>query len=834
MKQIQLFLDGTEIDLTQENQISINYACADIDKLEGNATKGSFSYEITIPATDSNKKFFYFPELILEDSFDASTEKEALLEVDGTPILRGYARIKSIIKDGSIANYKVILYEGNSGWISALKDQSIKDIDFANYDQIYNKVNQQSTNSFIPNTFVSYPLIHLGKLTKGETEWSVEDRYPAFNLRTIFNRIFKDAGYTVVSDFIDSEFFSRLYMTTDKVPERKKSELEPHKFKVLHDMVLRDSNGDPTPSANAFLWKNNKPLVEDLFVKPDFNFLEGEFYESGTGSSGVGTQTYTYEDLGFYYNSTDGGIVLQRTPIYNDRGRKIADVRGHYLCNFKGKMSFNYDYNLSNKCTSGGTSRSLEKTITIALVRYRRDSVGYKMDILETRNPTIAKAKQGTPQYITGSFNSQSVETEIGDYYTFLVRCDSAIDNSNDAVAIEHEGNRMYNKVYSTLTDGTDLIISDNIPDIKQKDIIADVRSLFNLYFYTDELSKKVYIEPRDNFYSQTAIDWSSKLDVSKSKIISHLGDNLGDEITFTYNIDSSDKYIKTIEESTNDDDILLSKTIDNTNKNAKDGTTVKRINNFAPTYLGSAIVTAPTAKIAYIGSDETFDTDTKKVTKWKPRLLFHKGITNLTNGEFWRYEGVEYDYFPDFTVNYQLPNYEKHLNSLDWNDKYYAKGLYSRYWSNTINTINESRKVQLYLKLDALDILNLDFRTPIYLEESGDGHYYHLEQIHDYTPNAKGSFKCTLIKVIAPTPIAEYEPIDDELLRPPFIDEEGLEQEPPVTNDSFDVVITEKVWLSTDTNPSGEWVDLEQNATTYELNAQGQITPNEDYIKIN
>ena len=450
MKQIQLFLDGTEIDLTQENQISINYACADVDKLEGNATKGSFSYEITIPATDSNKKFFYFPELILEDSFDASTEKEALLEVDGTPILRGYARIKSIVKDGSISNYKVILYEGNSGWISALKDQSIKDIDFTNFDHIYNKVKQQETNFFIPNKFVSYPLIHLGKLTKGETEWSVEDRYPAFNLRTIFNRIFSDAGYTVVSDFIDSEFFARLYMSTDKVPERKKSELEPHKFKVLHDMVLRDSNGDPTPSGDAAEWANDKPLVEDLYVKPDFRFVDGEFYESGTGNV-FPIFTYTYEDLGYYYNANDGGIVLQSTPIYNNNGFRIADMRGHYLCNFKGKMSFTYDYNIANKCTSGGTSRSLAKTITIALVRYRQgSSSGWTQDILETRNPTIGKAKLNTPQYITGSFNSQSIETEIGDYYTFLVRCDSAIDSSNDKVVIRNDGNRMYNKVYST------------------------------------------------------------------------------------------------------------------------------------------------------------------------------------------------------------------------------------------------------------------------------------------------------------------------------------------------------------------------------------------------
>ena len=55
-----------------------------------------------------------------------------------------------------------------------------------------------------------------------------------------------------------------------------------------------------------------------------------------------------------------------------------------------------------------------------------------------------------------------------------------------------------------------------------------------------------------------------------------------------------------------------------------------------------------------------------------------------------------------------------------------------------------------------------------------------------------------------------------------------------PVPSNLNDVVITEKVWLSTDLNPSGEWVDVEQNATTYKLNAQGQITPNEDNIKVN
>lgn len=815
MKQIQLYLDGTEIDLNESNSIGINYACADIDKLESNSTKGSFSYEITIPATETNKKFFYFPELILEESFDASTEKEALLEVDGTPILRGYARIKSTVKDGKVSNYQVILYEGNSGWISSLKDQSIKDIDFSKYDEVYNKENQQYNNFYVPNTFLGYPLINLGKLTKGETEWSIEDRYPSFNLKIILYNIFKNAGYSIESDFLDSDFFSRLYLTTDKIPERRKSELEPHKFNVVKDPFLRDSNGDVISDyTGSGVNQNYKTysiqLVENTVTKVPFlkDSIVSEQFILYSNTQIVETD----EDNEFHYNSQSGGVQTDNTN----------NLAGVYDCQFLGKMSFEYKYSFYQ---TNGTA-----LLNVGLVRIRGNITNQSnYTILETRELTLGKQ-----QYeLIGSFVTESYEVKPNDKYYFVVELVEKT-GSGTVAGISPFGNSFSNKVYSTLTDGATVYIEDNIPDIKQRDLIADIRTMFNLYFYTDELSKTVYIEPRDNFYSNTAIDWSSKLDSSKPKIISHLGDNLGDEIKFTYATDSNDKYINTIEESTNNNETLLSKIIDNTNKNAKDGLTIKQTNNFGTTYLGKGIVTAQSSKIPYIGSEETFGTDIKKVTKWKPRILFHKGITNCNTGEYWKYEGVDYSYFPDYTINYQLPNYEKHFNSLDWNDKYYAKGLYSRYWANTIDTINNSRKVQLYLKLDALDILNLDFRTPIYLEENGDGHYYHLEQIHDYTPNAKGSFKCTLIKVIAPTPIAEYGPVDSSLLIPPYVDEEGLEQEPPVINGDRVVKVTQKVWLSTDANPSGEWVDVEVDAVVNGVNAQNQLTTNINKIKLN
>ena len=40
---------------------------------------------------------------------------------------------------------------------------------------------------------------------------------------------------------------------------------------------------------------------------------------------------------------------------------------------------------------------------------------------------------------------------------------------------------------------------------------------MFNIYYWTDVKTKKVYFEPRDVFFNSqsTALDWSSKLDLS-------------------------------------------------------------------------------------------------------------------------------------------------------------------------------------------------------------------------------------------------------------------------------------------------------------------------------
>ena len=62
-------------------------------------------------------------------------------------------------------------------------------------------------------------------------------------------------------------------------------------------------------------------------------------------------------------------------------------------------------------------------------------------------------------------------------------------------------------------------------------------------------------------------------------------------------------------------------------------------------------------------------------------------------------------------------------------------------------------RSIKASLKLTPRDINNLDFRSPKYIAIEGDGYYYHLQRISNYSPTEIGSIECELVRVINPMP---------------------------------------------------------------------------------
>lgn len=794
---VKLYLEGEQVDLYGEENISLTFTNADISKLSQGDTKGNFSYAFKIPATSRNKKLLSFPELILDESFDETQERSALLEESGNTIVNGFARIKEVVKSGNIVNYEIVVFDGNGGWISAIKGKSIRTLsNLSEYDHTLTRTVQLQSENYQLGNLYAYGLFDFGRTIEGGGRFSVEDRPLMFNIYRLIQLIFLDSGYTFQSDFFTTDFFQRLFMSSDRLPFRKESDLIPHKVSAH---VSSETN-----IGNINLINGSDRVGQEIIVNFD-TFSYADLFAAVSPAPSVVS----------LYNDGESKITSETLPL--NGGLTFITANRYKVNNFIGRMSFVWDYGFYSRNTSNFRGKRSDVEITLRLRRYRNGILS-TLESREVVMPGIIGTitKNTTPVELLGNFTTESYEVRDGDRYYFTYEMNPTkslgtyIDFGDFWEFGQSTANRMYNNVYNTVVEGAPIVINEQIPDINQDDLLISLKKAFNLYFYTDEINKTVYVEPRDTFYTEDAEDWSSKVDLSKDISITNLGGSLNKKIKFRYNEDTNDRYVTLKEKELFGGEPLDSIEIDVSNKSASEGVTTRTIDVFAPTFMGKGILFAPSAKIPKLWDSDSEERPAKKMEEWTPRLLYYKGKTGISAAETYTFEGVNYNYYPEFTTNYiDLSGSSlTHNNSLSWSDTSFGYGLKSRYYQNTIDTINNSRALTMHLYLNSVDIQNLSFRRPKYIEINGNGDYYHLEAINNYVPGKIRSVECRLVKVINPVPLAEklsiqtsniYEVPGKEL-------DQGQTVTPVIQNKTL--LAIQKVWQTTDENPSGEFVN--------------------------
>jgi hypothetical protein len=343
-----LYIENNLIELEDNGSIPIVQSVADINNLFGANTKGSYSIPFSVPATKDNKKFFKFPELITDDSFDGNVEKPARLEVDGTIILDGVARIKSIAKNGDISEYKIILYDNNSSWINDRKGQLLTDIDWSDYNHNWSVENIRNSEILDDENFYLYPLINYGK-PEGYPNWRITDRLAHFRVWKIFLKIFEESGYQVESEFINSDFFKRLFISPTGIAKLDEDVVTNNRFFVkMH----------PDTIFYAPLSPNTDAIPCDI----DYDFGGESFFNTSTND--YDTTNYRYVSsvdakMAFSFNceivkARFGGLFPEskNSEVYFhlfvngievDKRTKIMDSIGFRFAGFP--YSFSIDFN---------------------------------------------------------------------------------------------------------------------------------------------------------------------------------------------------------------------------------------------------------------------------------------------------------------------------------------------------------------------------------------------------------------------------------------------------------------------------------------------------------
>jgi hypothetical protein len=669
----EIYIDGNELDLTKNISAEFTYA---IDEIQDFATRNtSFSKTIILPGNDNNNKLFgnifefgisntYNPaEPNVGYNFNATKSVPCIILVDKIQIFKGVLRLLEIIIDGKSIEYEVAVFGELGGFITALGNNKLEDIDFGIADTAWTYTNIANSWDNISGTGVYFPLIDYGNESTNKVDFSFDAFRPALYVKQYLEKIITGSGYTWDFPLLETNLMKRLV-----IPNNQKG-------------ITKSTSDALVATAKT---KNYTTASDNI----EFNVsTAGNFTVTGSGSI-------------FTYNSGTpfaGSIVLNVAGIIN-------------------AISPSSDFTIQLR--KNGTP--------ISIVTYTLPGSGYNFNAnLNVASITLVNTDVLDVDIIA---NLSDLDIEQG-YFNIISS----------------------NPTETTVNYGENIVINDTIPKgIFQKDFFASIVKMFNLYVYEDKLvEKKLIIKPFIDFYDGTKIDWTDKVDRGSVIRIKPMSEFTARYYDYKYKPDNdfySENYRKKYNEGYGDF------IFDSENEFVKEVDATELI--FAATTLFQATSTDKIYSAIYKKSNENTKEDKMDSVI---RILQAKKITGrttwaLTNGlggstlasyTAYGYAGHIDDPFNCVNdINWGAPK-ELFFNASSYN----VTSIFKGYWSEYIAEITDkdSKLLTCSLKLNEVDIYNLDFSKLIYI----DGSLWRLNKVLDYNPMDFNTTKVELLKVI-------------------------------------------------------------------------------------
>ena len=298
---IQLYVENQLCDFDKKTYFTLQKEFE--DEAENIVKEIEYSYTLSIPTSITNKKIFGFI-----DSFDVANKfgriYDAELYVDEILILKGKLKLSEIDKE----YFKGNLYNPASVTVSdILGDRQLNEImphmkpmnSMSDYRQCNNYVmGEQSTD--IPKAeyrdrHICYPYVlynlpynnaakaasdsldfYTQKLDYGYHTMNNDNIYPAYNVCSVIQDMFKTEGYNVQGNIFDDEKFKDLYQTFQyNYSDYLEKKLVPYyvKFKCSYDNY-RQLN-IPSTLEQVTLWNEDEVHFEDKNGSFDGNMMYG-------------------------------------------------------------------------------------------------------------------------------------------------------------------------------------------------------------------------------------------------------------------------------------------------------------------------------------------------------------------------------------------------------------------------------------------------------------------------------------------------------------------------------------------------------------------------------
>jgi hypothetical protein len=675
----EIYIEDQRLDLTQDISAELTYS---IDEIQDFGTRNtSFSKTIILPGNANNNKIFghvfdfnrstpYDPEeQNYGYNFNPAATARCVILIDKIQVFKGVLRLLEIVIDNQLIEYECAVFGELGGFVSALGNNRLENLDFSSYNIAWNFTNIQNSWNNVTGGGVYFPLIDYGGLSGNKVDFDFKAFRPAFYVREILNKIITASGYTWDFPLLSTALFDRLVIPNNQL-----------RINTLTTQVF---------DADFTIATYSNPTYIPMTVV--------------TAGSFTGTNPITY-------TATE--------PLnLNITCRPIGQV--NTLTSTPGTVTFRLKKN--------GAILREESRFVPASNFY----VNFNLDVFGVN-------------VVQSDIISVEVSSNIVSYQSFGGQF--TLDSS-----VPVEVPIAYNDV---------IRMNDCLPKgIFQRDFFSSIVKMFNLYVVEDKfVDKKLVIKPFIDFYSYTAsaqYDWSNKMDRAKPIRLKPMSEVNARYYQFAYKADSDyygDNYRKKYNEGYGD---LIE---DTQIEYVKETEKVEVI--FAATplyqYLGTDKIYSAIYKLSNTKqSEDPMDSvirilQAQKITNRVSWAMKNAGTTLATYNDY-GYAGHLFFDSASFTATNLNPtsdiNFGAPAEIYFRVQQYTSANLFNSYWSEYIAEITDkdSKLLTAQIKLNDVDIYNLDFGKLLYI----DGSLWRLNRILDYNPIALQTTKCEFLKVI-------------------------------------------------------------------------------------
>lgn len=757
--------DYIQLDTREIDPLTMNLSIADLE--DPGAIVATYSNEFVLPHTQTNGQFFKSAYSVNGNDFDVSKKIECFVMSEGAVFSTGCLTLNSVnvnLYDNTY-DYSVQYYGQVTSFSGNVADKYISDLtSLGGLNHQVDATNVQLSwqtpiggANPVQNGQIRYPLVEWGYIydsvprptfptvsigalmsfTGSNHALNPTQLKPALQVKTLWDAIFFEAGYTYNSEFLTSDWFKNLYVLSDS--QARMAVSDDTNMQVTSSNHLTPDTAGGTGGVHGV--RVNWDVIGNQFNGALFN-LDFDYYtvpQGGTVTGNINIDLVAQCRQAYYYS---GNLAAQ-----GDITLKIYDFDTNNVL-WTSTTGLTADYNYSGSDSDG----------PLTFWDY-----GNLVNHAFNTAFTIPNASTGQKLAVSCSFVGKPSGVPHG---------------GNWAAEVAQHWPRPWAGSYPvklrsaswTIIAPTTSVPLNQIPfQTKQIDFLRDISKKFKLIFTPSlEIDNCFNIEPWVDWVGNgTPRDWTEKLDTSKDFVIKPLFGTQTRELEFVDQEDEdyvNDAYQKDTQY------VFGRKKIDSgIEVLGADTTTIDTM--FAPTPLNfvgnsSNWVVPHLAKLTP-GSDTAGTQGTAKFEPMSPkmRLLFWNGMqTAPTN---WYLAGVTasfnqyplmstFDTWPvgatTFDINWysSTPAYAGLSGATAINTQT-PSTAYTDYWRDWYNLYYDTfnKTVDCYFRLDNKDLLGFQFNDPVFVRDS----WWFVHNIDGYVVGEPNVCSVTLIQA----PIGNY-----------------------------------------------------------------------------